>query len=128
MVFATTTAFFLLADVVIVLFLVPLPKETRKEETPQALAPHDAGADPQANQAMVFATTTAFFLLANILIVLLLVPLPKETCKEETPQALTPHDAGADQQANQAMVITTATAFVLLAINDRGGRTAIWIY
>jgi len=112
---ATATAFLLLTDVGITLFLVPLPKETGEEETPQALASHRASTDQQANQAMVIATATTFVFLANILVILLfLVPLPKETCKEQTPQALAPDDAGADQQASKAMVIAT-TAFVFLA-------------
>jgi hypothetical protein len=53
------------------------------------------------------------FLADVIVIVLFLVPLAKEACKEQTTQAPAPHDAPADQQASKAMLVAATLVLFL---------------
>ena len=70
----------LLVDVVIFLFLAPLPKEACEKQATQAPAAHNAAADQQASKTMLVAALVLF--LVDVVIVLLLVPLAKEACEE----------------------------------------------
>jgi hypothetical protein len=89
--------------------LLPLAKNSGKEQTTDAPTAQKAAGNQNARKAVILTAT--FFLFAAL--VLFFVPLAQEMGKEQTTHAPTAQKAASSQLADNLLVVSAALHFVI---------------